>query len=86
MLAKNFGKLMKNVRFKKKFTESLRKVPKEAESEEAEKKDPRCPRCFDCSGYGHVRADCKNLKQTKGKAYNATLNNEFEEIEDSEKD
>jgi hypothetical protein len=40
MLAKNFGKLMKNGRFKKKFIETLQKVPKEAESEEAKKKDP----------------------------------------------
>jgi hypothetical protein len=62
LLAKNFGKLMKNDRFKKKFTEILKKVPKEVESEEAEKKDPRGPKCFECSGYGHVRVDCRNLK------------------------
>jgi hypothetical protein len=30
MLAKNFGKLMKNDRFKKKFTERLKRAPKEA--------------------------------------------------------
>jgi hypothetical protein len=34
MLIKNFCKLMKKDRFKKKFTERLKKVPKEAESEE----------------------------------------------------
>jgi len=69
---------MKNDRFKKKLTKILKKVPKEAESEEAEKKDPRGPKCFECSGYGHVRADSRNLKSANGKAYNATLNNEYE--------
>jgi hypothetical protein len=34
MFAKKFGKLMKNNIFKKKFTERLKKVPKEDESEE----------------------------------------------------
>ncbi len=36
MLAKNFSKLMKNDRLKKKFAERLKKDPKEAEPEEAE--------------------------------------------------
>jgi hypothetical protein len=43
MLGKNFGRLMKNDKFKKKFTERLRKVPKEIEPKEAEKKDHRGP-------------------------------------------
>lgn len=42
MLAKNFGRLMKNPRFKKKFSERLKGDPKRAEPEE-EKKDPRGP-------------------------------------------
>jgi hypothetical protein len=42
-------------------------------------KDPRGPICFECSGFGHIRADCENLKQGKWKAYNATLTDEFEE-------
>jgi ribosomal protein L12E/L44/L45/RPP1/RPP2 len=67
MLAKNFGRLMKNGKFKKKFTERLKKVPRESEPEEA-KKDPTFPRCFECSGFGHIRANCGNLKQGKGKA------------------
>jgi hypothetical protein len=81
MLAKNFGKLMKNDRFKKKFIERLKRAPKEAESEEAKKKDPRGLRCFECSGYEHVRLDCGNLKQVKGKAYNVSLSDEYEEEE-----
>jgi hypothetical protein len=44
MLAKNFGRLMKNDKFKKKFTERLKKAPRESEPEEAEKKEPRGPR------------------------------------------
>jgi hypothetical protein len=62
MLAKNFGRLMKNNKFKKKFTERLKKTPRESEPEETKKKDPRGPRCFECSGFGHIRADCGNLK------------------------
>jgi hypothetical protein len=51
MLAKNFGRLMRNDQFKKKFSERLKKAPKESEPEEAEKKDPRGPRCFECSSF-----------------------------------
>jgi hypothetical protein len=62
MLARNFGRLMRNDRFKKKFSEKLKKAPKESEPEEAEKKDPRGPSCFECSGFGHIQADCGNFK------------------------
>jgi len=41
MLAKIFGRLMRNERFKKKFSATMKKVPREAEPEEAEKKYPR---------------------------------------------
>jgi hypothetical protein len=79
MLAKNFRRLMRDVRFKNKFSEKVKKAPREAELEEEEKKDPRGPRCFECSGFGHIRADCGNLKMSKGKAYNVTLSDESEE-------
>jgi hypothetical protein len=46
MLAKNFERLMKNDKFKKKFTERLKKAPRESKTKEAEKKDPRGPRCL----------------------------------------
>jgi hypothetical protein len=78
MLAKNFRRLMRDDRFKK-FSEKMKKAPKEAEPEEEEKKDPRGLRCFECSGFGHIRADCGNLKKGKGKAYNVTLSDESEE-------
>jgi hypothetical protein len=78
MLAKNFGRLMRNDRFKKKFSEKLKKAPRESEPEEAEKKDPKGPRCFECLGFGYIQADCGNLKQGKGKAYNVTLSDESE--------
>jgi hypothetical protein len=81
MLAKNFGRHMRNDRYKKKFSERLKKGPKESEPKEAEKKDPRGPRCFEFSEFGHIRADCGNLKQGKGKAYNATLSDESKEEE-----
>jgi hypothetical protein len=64
---------------KKKFSERVKKSPREAEPEEEDKKDPRRPRCFECSGFGHIRADCGNLRKGKGKAYNVTLSDESEE-------
>jgi len=79
MLAKNFRRLMRDDRFKKKFSKKVKKAPREAEPEEEEKKDPRGPRCFECSGFGHIRANCGNLKKGKGKVYNVTLSDELEE-------
>jgi hypothetical protein len=72
MLAKKFGRLMRNEGFEKKFSEKIKKAPRESEPEEDEKKDPSGPRCFECSGFGHIRVDYGNLKQGEGKAYNAT--------------
>jgi hypothetical protein len=43
MLAKNFERFMKNNKFKKRFSDRLKKAPQTAELEEAEKKDPRGP-------------------------------------------
>jgi hypothetical protein len=79
MLAKNFRRLMRDDRFKKKFSEKVKRAPREVKPEEEEKKDLRGPRCFECSGFGHIRADCGNLKKGKGKAYNVTLSDESEE-------
>jgi len=78
MLAKIFEQFMKSNKFKKKFFDRLRKAPHIAESEEVEKKDPRGPQCFECSGFGHIRTECANLKKLKGKAFNATLSDESE--------
>jgi hypothetical protein len=48
------------------FLKKMKKAPKEAEPEEEEKKDPRGPRCFECSGFGHIRADCcENFKYSQ---------------------
>jgi len=54
MLAKNFKRFIMNNKFKKKFSNKLKKAPHTAEPEEAEKKDPRGPQCFECSGFGHI--------------------------------
>jgi hypothetical protein len=62
-----------------KFIEGLRETPSEAKPEE----DPRGQRCCECSGFGHIRAECTNLKQAKGKAYIATLSVESEKEEES---
>jgi len=58
MLAKNINKVMTT----DKFIKRLRETPSEAEPEEDEKKDPRGPRLFECSGFGHMREDCRNLR------------------------
>jgi hypothetical protein len=79
MLAKNFRRLMKDDRFKKKFFDKMKKPIREAELEEGEKRDHRGPRCFECSGFGHIWAECGNLKKGKWKAYNVTLSDESEE-------
>jgi hypothetical protein len=67
MLAKNFERFMRSINFKKKFSDRLRKAPHTDDTKEAEKKDPRGPKCFECSGFGHIRTDCANLKKQKGK-------------------
>jgi hypothetical protein len=43
MLAKNFERFMKNNKFKKKFSNRLRKAPHTTDTEEVEKKDLRGP-------------------------------------------
>jgi hypothetical protein len=83
MLGKNFKSFMKNNKFKNKFSDSLRKAPHTADIEEAEKKDLRGPQCFECSGFGHIRTECTNLKKQRGKAFNATLSDEFEKEEET---
>jgi hypothetical protein len=79
MIANRINKLMKN----DKFIEGLRETPSEDKLEVKEKKDPRGHRCCECSGFGHMRTKCANLKQAKGKAYIATLRNEYEKEEES---
>jgi hypothetical protein len=83
MLAKNFECFMKNNKFKKKFSDRLRKAPHTTDTEEAEKKDPRGPQCFECSGFGHIKIECANLKKQRGKAFNATLIDESEKEEEA---
>jgi hypothetical protein len=43
MLAKNFKRFMKNNKFKKKFSDRLRKAPHTTDTKEGEKKYPRGP-------------------------------------------
>jgi uncharacterized protein YifE (UPF0438 family) len=83
MLTKNFERFMKNNKFKKKFSDKIRKAPHTTDTEEAEKKDPRGPQCFECSGFGHITTECANLKKQRGKAFNATLSDESEKEEET---
>jgi hypothetical protein len=83
MLAKNFERFMKNNKFKKRFSNRLKKAPQTAEPKEAEKKDRRSPQCYECLGFGHITSECANLKKMKGKAFNATLSDESEKEEET---
>jgi hypothetical protein len=83
MLAKNFEHFMKNNKFKKKFSDRLKKAPHTAMPEEAEKKDTRGPQCFECSGFGHIKTECSNLKKLKVKSFNATLSDESKKEEET---
>jgi hypothetical protein len=78
MLAKNIERFIKNNKFKKRFSDRLKKAPQIAEPQEVEKKDPRSPQCYECSGFGHIKFECANMKKIKGNAFNATLNHESE--------
>jgi hypothetical protein len=73
---------MKSNKFKK-FSDRLRNAPYTVDTEEEEKKDPMGPQCFECSGFGHIRTECANLRKQKGKAFHATLSNEFEKEEET---
>jgi hypothetical protein len=46
MLAKNFERLMKNDKWKRKFSERLKKAIRESKQEEAEKNDPKRSQMF----------------------------------------
>jgi hypothetical protein len=83
MLAKNLERFMKNNKFKKKFSNRLRKALHTADTEETEKKDPRGPQCFECSGFGHIRTECANLKKQRRKTFNATLSDESKKEEET---
>jgi hypothetical protein len=75
MIANKINKLIKTDN----IIERFRETPSEVEPEE----DPRGQRCCECSDFGHMRTECANLKQAKGKAYITTLSNEFEKEEES---
>jgi hypothetical protein len=57
MIANRINKLMKT----DKFIEGMRETPSEAKPEE-ENEDSRGHRCCECSGFGHTRTKCANLK------------------------
>jgi hypothetical protein len=69
MIARNLRKLMNS-----------KGDPEGTEKEEAEanKKDHYGPKFVERSSFGHIQADCGNLKQTKGKTFHATLSDDLE--------
>jgi hypothetical protein len=50
----------------------------EQEEVETNKKDHYGPKCIECSGFGHIQANCRNLKQAKRKVLHATLSDDSE--------
>jgi hypothetical protein len=81
-------KVFKHVQINIPFLDAIQQVPsyakflKDLVTIKRRTNVPRGLRCFECSGFGNIRADCGNLKQAKGKAYNATLSDESEEEEE----
>jgi hypothetical protein len=67
MLAKNFRRLVKNDQFKKKFSEKLKKAPKESELEEAEKKDPEAQDVLNAQALGIYGLIVGILNREKGR-------------------
>jgi predicted phage tail protein len=55
MLAKNFGRLMKNDKFKKKFTKRLKKTLREFEPEEAKRRIQEVPNVLSAQALGIFR-------------------------------
>jgi hypothetical protein len=75
MIANMINKLMKTDN----FIEGLGETPSEAEPEE----DPRGQRSCECSSFRHMKTECANLNQAKGKTYIATPSNESVKDEES---
>jgi hypothetical protein len=48
-------------------------------------KFPSGRKCHECGGIGHIWANCGNLRNSKGKAFNVTQSDESEDV-DSEED
>jgi hypothetical protein len=55
--------------------------PKERERPKKDK-NTRGIQCLECSGYGHIRTKCPNLKHSKGQAMNASLSDESNDSND----
>ena len=43
-------------------------------------------RCYECDGYGHVRAECANLKKKEQKAFQSTWSDDEQDPHDDESD
>jgi hypothetical protein len=50
--------------------------PKGIEQEEVGTNKNDLYKCVKCSGFGHIQANCGNLKQAKRKALHATLSDD----------
>jgi hypothetical protein len=47
-------------------------------------KFPSGPKCYECGGIGHIRANCGNLRNSKGRAFNVTQSDESNNEEKAE--
>jgi hypothetical protein len=41
-------------------------------------------KCYECGGVGHIRSDCGNLINSKGRAFNVTQSDESDQEEKAE--
>jgi ribosomal protein L12E/L44/L45/RPP1/RPP2 len=83
MLAMNFGRLMRNDRFKRNSLKDWRRLPESLNLRKLKRKTPEAQDVLNAQALGIYRliVTCENLKQGKGKAYNATLSDGSEEEE-----
>jgi hypothetical protein len=84
LLTRNFHKFLKS---SKKYSRTSSIVPTKRDShgnsrgkytKDKKDKNNRGIQYYECLGYGHVRVDCGNLKNSKGNAMNASVNDESE--------
>jgi hypothetical protein len=69
----------------RKFKKFLRNNENSRSKESKNSMNPsREVKCYECGGVGHIRADCGNLINSKGRAFNVTQSDESNQEEEAE--
>ena len=81
MLTRKFQKYLKNMKWiGKKPIEWPVKGKSHKDTNDKSYKDKRTyfPQCYECQWFGHIKADCGNLKNARANAMNASMSDESE--------